>query len=66
MPKVIVTCIVTHQKHFCISIFLYNPSHNKINVTTIYIYVDPELFIISVTAVQVTNQYEEQYNIQHH
>lgn len=32
MPKVIVTLIVTHQKHFCILIFLYNASHNKINV----------------------------------
>jgi len=65
MPKIIVTLTVTHQKHICILIFLYNASHNEINITIIYIHMDPELFVISVT-VYVTNQHEVRYDIQHH
>lgn len=65
MPKIIITLIVTHQKHVCILIFLYNAFHNKIDVIIIHIYMDPELFIISVT-VYVTNKHEVQYDIQHH
>jgi len=66
MPKIRVTLIVTHQKHFCVLIILYNASHNKINVTIIYMYVDPELFDISVTVVHATIQHEDQSDIQHH
>lgn len=65
MPKIIVTLIVTHQKHFCVLIILYNASHNKSNETIIYIYMDPELFDISVT-LHATIQHEDQSDIQHH
>jgi hypothetical protein len=51
--------------NICILIFLYNASRNRINVTINYIYKDPELSIISAT-VHMTNQPEDQYNIQHH
>ena len=65
MPKIIVTLTVTHQKHICILIFKNNASLNKINESIIYIYADRELFVISVT-VYMTNQHEDQYDIQHH
>jgi hypothetical protein len=65
MPKITVTLIVTHQKHIHILMFLYSAPLNKIHESTIYIYVDPEPLVISLTAYAI-NQHEDQYNVQHH